>query len=146
MRFSVMSLLVAGSVGLAACVSSNGTNGASGSSPAPTPETDRSAAYRAGQGDFDATGRIPCRQTAAQPMGQCLFGVAREGPGTATVAVTWPDGRRRFLTFVDGEFLSADTSQADGYPEYGATREGDLSLVFVGEERYEVPDAVVDGG
>jgi len=104
------------------------------------------AALRAGQGAFDATGLMPCRQNADQAMQDCAFGVVREGGGSASVAVVRPDGITRFLTFVDGNFVSADTSQADGYPEYGATREGYVTVVHVGEERYEVFDAAIFGG
>jgi hypothetical protein len=104
------------------------------------------AAVRAGEGKFDATGKIPCAQHEAQPMGQCDFGVSREGGGNATVVVTRPDGTRRAIFFVGGKANSADTSQADGYPPFSARREGDLNLVRVGKERYEIPDAVVSGG
>ncbi len=107
---------------------------------------DASSAERAGMGDFDATGTIPCAQHAGQPTAPCAFGVARESGGSATVVVTRPDGITRALFFIDGEFLSADTSQADGYPEYDATKEADLFFVRVGEERYEIPDAVIFGG
>ncbi len=105
-----------------------------------------SSAERAGMGDFDATGQIPCAQVAGQPMGHCDFGVAREGGGGATVVVTRPDGRTRALFFENGAFLSADTSQADGYPAYSATKEADLFQVKVGDERYEIPEAVILGG
>ncbi|MGR8921528.1 MAG: META domain-containing protein [Gammaproteobacteria bacterium] len=104
------------------------------------------SALRAGRGDFDATGYIPCAQAAGQPMGQCEFGVARSGGGYATVVVKKPDGRTRALFFVLGRALSADSSEADGYPAFSATRTGDLHEIEVGPERYEVPDAVVLGG
>ncbi|NRG19229.1 SH3 domain-containing protein [Rhizobiales bacterium] len=104
------------------------------------------AALRAGQGAFDATGKIPCAQYSGQPMGQCDFGVARGGGGSASVVVTRPDGTKRALFFENGRFLSADTSQADGYPEASATRESDLNMIRVGDERYEIPDAVIFGG
>jgi hypothetical protein len=109
-------------------------------------EVGSNSATRAGQGNFDATGKIPCAQQAGQLLGQCDYGVSREGSGTATVIVTKPDGRTRALFFIKGEFNSADTSQADGYPEYSAEREGDLIRVTVGDERYEIPDAVIQGG
>jgi hypothetical protein len=105
-----------------------------------------SSAERAGQGDFDATGRVPCAQYKAQPMGQCDMGVAREGGGSATVVVTHADGRKRAIFFTDGKAAGADTSQADGNAEFRATREGDLNLIRVGDERYEIPDAAVFGG
>jgi len=105
-----------------------------------------SSAERAGKGDFDATGFVPCARHLGQPTTSCALGVAREGGGTATVVVTHPDGFRRALFFVEGKFLSADTSQSDGYPEYSATKESDLNFIRVGPERYEIPDAVTFGG
>jgi uncharacterized protein YraI len=107
---------------------------------------DRSTAYRAGQGDFDAQGKIPCARYRGQPMTQCDFRVARGPGGEATVVVTKSDGVMRALFFEGGDFLSADTSQADGYPETSATKEADLFMIRVGDERYEIPDAVVFGG
>jgi len=108
--------------------------------------SDGDAATRAGKGDFDATGFVPCARHLGQPTTSCALGVAREGGGTATVVVTHPDGFRRALFFVEGKFLSADTSQSDGYPEYSATKESDLNFIRVGPERYEIPDAVTFGG
>jgi heat shock protein HslJ len=104
------------------------------------------SALRAGQGKFDATGPLPCAQYAGQPMGECTFGVARAGGGYATVVVTHPDGHKRAIYFRMGRPIGADTSQADGYPEFRATRERDLHLIRIGNERYEIPDAVVLGG
>jgi heat shock protein HslJ len=104
------------------------------------------SALRAGQGQFDATGTIPCAQHAGQPMGQCEFGVARAGGGYSTVVVKRPDGRQRIIFFRMGRPIGADTSQADGYPELRATKEGDLNLIRIGDERYEIPNAVVLGG
>lgn len=104
------------------------------------------SALRAGQGDFDATGSIPCAQSLGQPMGLCDFGVARHGGGYATVVVTRPDGSKRALFFRRGIATGADTSQADGYPDFRADKESDLHKVRVGTERYEIPDAVVLGG
>jgi hypothetical protein len=103
------------------------------------------SAERAGQGDFDARGRIPCAQHRGQPMTQCDFGVARAGGGYATVVVTRPDGRTRAIFFRMGKPVGADTSQAD-WGEFKASRESDLNLIRVGDERYEIPDAVVFGG
>ena len=104
------------------------------------------SALRAGQSQFDATGNIPCAQSVGQPMMQCSFGVARAGGGYATVVIQKPDGRTRAIFFRMGKPIGADTSQADGYPEFGATKENDLNLIRVGTERYEIPDAVVLGG
>jgi len=104
------------------------------------------SALRAGQGDFDATGKVPCAQSAGRPMAQCDFGVARSGGGYATVVVTKPDGVKRAIFFFMGIPVGADTSQADGYGEFKAEKESDLHQIQVGNERYEIPDAVVLGG
>jgi hypothetical protein len=103
------------------------------------------SAFRAGQGDFDATGQIPCAQSVGQPMIQCDFGVARAGGGYATVVIKNSDGRTRAIFFRMGKPIGADTSEADGYPEFRATKENDLHLIRVGNERYEIPDAVILG-
>jgi hypothetical protein len=42
--------------------------------------------------------------------------------------------------------IGADTSQAHGYPEFGVSKANDLHLIRVGEECYEIPDAVALGG
>lgn len=103
------------------------------------------SARRAGRGDFDATGRIPCAQDAGQPIGQCDFGVARAGGGYATVIVSKPDGGKRAIFFRRGVAIGADTSEADP-GAISSSRESDLSFIRVGQERYEIPDAVLFGG
>jgi butyrate kinase len=79
------------------------------------------------------------------PATACEFGVARAGGGYATVVVTRPGGGTRAIFFRMGRPIGTDTSEADP-GEFSAVREGDLSHVRVGQERYEIPDAVVLGG
>lgn len=105
----------------------------------------QSASERAGLGQFDARGQIPCAQTAGQPMGQCNFSVARDPGGTATVIVTLPDGRTRALFFDNGQATSADLSQADGDMSFQAEKRNDLYLISAGKERYEIPEVVIYG-
>jgi hypothetical protein len=57
-----------------------------------------------------------------------------------------PDGRTRAIFFRMGRAIGADTSEADGDKPFRATREGDLNMIRVGDERYEIPDAVILGG
>jgi len=104
------------------------------------------SALRAGQGQFNATGKIPCAQDAGQPMGQCDFSVARSGGGYATVVIKKPDSRSRIIFFRMGRAIGADSSEADPAGAFSATREADLNLIRIGTERYEIPDAVVLGG
>lgn len=105
-----------------------------------------SASERAGQGQFDARGALPCAQQPGQPMGQCQASVARDPGGTATVRVTRPDGRTRFIFFERGTAIGADLSQADGNMNFRSTKRGDVYFIEAGNERYEVIEAFVFGG
>ena len=95
--------------------------------------------------DYHATGSIPCSMGGGQPTASCPFGVRREGNGSGTVTVTKPDGLTRAIFFENGKATGADVSQADP-GEFSASRESDLTIVRIGEERYEIPDAVIYGG
>ncbi|MEZ5670520.1 MAG: hypothetical protein R3F55_24415 [Alphaproteobacteria bacterium] len=112
-----------------------------GSAPAATAETD---ALVAGT-NYHATGDIECTIGADAATGMCPFGVIREGNGSGSVIVTKPDGRTRAIFFADGAATGYDVSEADP-GEFSATRDGDDTIVFIGAERYVVPDAVIFGG
>jgi hypothetical protein len=141
--YSITVGIDAGASGAATSGAASGSvsGAASGSAP-----RGASSSERAGQGRFDATGQIPCAQARGQPMGRCDFGAAREGGGTATVAVTLPDGRKRFIFFDKGKAVSADLSQADGNMTFRTSKEADLYRIQAGDERYEIPEAVIFGG
>jgi hypothetical protein len=94
---------------------------------------------------YHATGNIPCATATGQPTGSCPFGVVRKGDGTGTVTVTKPDGRTRSIFFDKGKAVGYDMSQADR-AEFSASKQGDLNVVRIGTERYEIPDAVISGG
>jgi hypothetical protein len=100
---------------------------------------------RAGRGDFDADGAVKCAEGAGADWAQCNAAVAREGGGTATVVVTRPDGRKRFIFFEKGKAIGADLSQADGSQHFHATRKNDRYLIEAGHERYEIIEAMVFG-
>lgn len=112
-------------------------------SPATGPDD---SALRAGQGDFDASGQLPCAQAAGQPLRDCAFSVARAGSGFAAVVITRPDGGSRMIFFRMGVPSSAAQSEAEGFFDFSFTKDGDLNLIRVGAERYEIPDAVILGG
>lgn len=95
--------------------------------------------------NYHATGNIPCSMGNGQPTGSCPFGVTRKGYGNGIVTVTRPDGRTRAIFFEKGQATGADTSQADP-GKFSTSREGDLTVVRIGSERYEIPDAVIYGG
>jgi hypothetical protein len=45
-----------------------------------------------------------------------------------------------------GRPIGADVSELEGRLEFRATKEGDLHRIRIGNERYEIPDAVVLDG
>ena len=89
---------------------------------------------------FNATGEMRCAVGAGQPMASCKFGVVREGGGTATVTVTQPGGAERTISFEAGRAVGSDLSA-----DFSQMHRGDLTVVTVGDERYEIPDIVPQG-
>lgn len=95
---------------------------------------------------FNATGTIPCARRAGQPMGSCRFGVAREGNGNGTVTVFWPDGGDRLIIFQGGTPVASNVSESDANKPMKVERELDLIMLRIGSERFEIPQAVINGG
>ncbi|WP_051631220.1 SH3 domain-containing protein [Afifella pfennigii] len=96
--------------------------------------------------DFTAVGNIPCARFAGQPMGSCQFGVVRQGNGNGRLTVFWPDGGQRVIHFEMGTPAYYDRSQADAGAEMTVGKEVDLHTVRIGNERFEIPEAVITGG
>jgi hypothetical protein len=90
---------------------------------------------------FDATGTVPCATAAGQPTRPCPFGVIREGPGNAGIWIAIGDGNERHILFEGGVPVATDGDATLGYD-----KDADLYLVRSGDERYEIPEAVVYGG
>jgi len=61
------------------------------------------------------------------------------------VTVTRPDGRTHTIFFERGWATGYDRSQADT-GEFSASKKGDVNVIRIGEERYEIPDALPFGG
>lgn len=95
--------------------------------------------------DYNATGNIPCSMGGGQPTVSCSFGVIRKGNGTGIVTVNKPDGRTRVIFFKNGNATGYDQSQADP-GKFSVQKQDDLSIIRIGQERYEIPDAVIFGG
>ncbi|WP_313616486.1 hypothetical protein [Agrobacterium sp.] len=96
--------------------------------------------------DFNATSEVPCARVSGQPSTSCKAGVVRRGNGDADVTIFWPDGGTRVLFFKQGKFAGADTSQADGAAKLSSSVDNGLYFIRVGEQRFEIPDALVFGG
>ena len=95
--------------------------------------------------NFNATGMVPCRIGRGAPTNNCDFGVVRRGNGDADVHITRPNGATRVIYFQNGRAVGYDKSQADS-GAFRATKESDLHLITIGDEHYEIPEAVIFGG
>jgi hypothetical protein len=134
--FPLLLTLAAGLFFACGSVSTGGgsTSGSQGSGDSVVPGT-----------NYNATGMIPCSMGGGGSTGNCDFGVVRRGNGSADVHVTKPDGRKRVIFFEKGRAIGADVSQADP-GEFRASKESDLYIIHIGNERYEIPEAVINGG
>lgn len=90
---------------------------------------------------FDATGLVPCATTLGQPTRGCPFGVVRDGPGAAGVWIALGNGAERQVLFEGNAPVATNVDAALTYE-----KQADLFLVRIGDERYEIPEAVVNGG
>jgi len=95
--------------------------------------------------NYHATTEIPCSMGGGAPTTSCFAGVTRQGGGSGTVTVTKPDGRTRTIFFEKGRATGYDQSQADP-GKFSASRQGDTTTVHIGQERYEIFDAMLFGG
>ena len=68
--------------------------------------------------------------------------MVREGGGDGFVEVTNPNGSTISIYFQNGVAVGAE----GGFGAFSATRQGDETIVFIGEDRYALPDAVIYGG
>ncbi|WP_052808175.1 hypothetical protein [Methyloterricola oryzae] len=117
------------------------------------------AAARAGDGDgqgdalvagtgYNATAQIRCEGLRGAPAGLCDAGVKRNAELGSAVDVNFPNGGQRTIFFdKQGKFLTVNANQADGSAALTpvAQRVGDTTIVRLGKERYEIPDAFVLG-
>ncbi len=95
-------------------------------------------------GNFNARGKVPCKISRGTPTANCDFGVVRRGNGDADVQIRMPNGKIRFIYFQNGRAVGYDRSQGGG--AFRASKESDLYIIQIGEERYEIPEAVIYGG
>lgn len=91
---------------------------------------------------YNATGNLPCVIGRDGADNSCAYGVVREGDGNGFVEVTNPNGSTVSIYFQNGEAVGAE----GGSGAFSATRQGDETIVFIGEDRYTLPDAIIYGG
>lgn len=92
---------------------------------------------------YHATAKVSCTLPYQPDIKSCDAGVVRRGnDGTATFEALGPAGVQRRILFVQGNPVAADTMNP-----VTATRQGDVTVVKVSDdERYDIPDAFLNGG
>jgi hypothetical protein len=97
---------------------------------------------------FSATGRLPCARRAGQNITMCRFGIVHHSDRTASVTVYWPGGGARTILFAaDGTVAGVSTTTTDRSmaEKTVARKNGKVNLISVGDERYEIADAILSG-
>jgi hypothetical protein len=92
---------------------------------------------------YHATAQVPCALPYQPDVKACDAGVIRRGSDrTATFEAIGPAGVQRRILFVQGKPVAVDAMDP-----VTATRQGDMTVVKVGDnERYDIPDAFLNGG
>jgi hypothetical protein len=86
-------------------------------------------------------GELNCKMSRAQPYMPCSYVANRKSPGEAKIAVTFPDGTVRTIEYSKGKIVSTDGPKAFELEKYE-----DLSTLRIGDESYEIVDAIALGG
>jgi hypothetical protein len=97
---------------------------------------------------FSATGKLPCARRAGQTTSMCRFHVTRHSDRSANVTIYWPGGSARTIFFgADGAVIGVSTTTPDQPPAEKAVarKNGEVSLISVGDERYEIADSILSG-
>ncbi len=102
------------------------------------------ATKRAKSGDFDASGDVACAQEVGEALGSCTAKVARDA-NAAVVAVTFPNGFSRMLTFEDGAFLRGNTTMSGVGTDTEWVLEDGLYRIRVDDQRFDIPETLVVG-
>ena len=79
-------------------------------------------------------------------MASCRFGVVRKGGGSGAVTVFWPGGGSRTIFYENGAPAAFDQVGDTEKKPLIVERNADLVKVGIGDERFEIPDAVINGG
>ena len=92
---------------------------------------------------FYASAKVVCTVPFEPKVKECDAFVIRRGfDGTATVEVRWGEGMKRRILFVRHEVVAADSPEMPVFE-----RRSDFTIVrFGGDERFEIPEALVTGG
>ena len=90
--------------------------------------------------EYDATTILPCGSVGSDEMSTCPAGVLRMEGGQGSVVILSPAGEQFTVNFMK-DYVNSAAGEVE------AELDGDLWIVVIdGEERYEVPLALIEGG
>lgn len=99
-----------------------------------TPPRPRPAKARTGT---TARGNLPCSVRLGMLTRDCAYQASRAADGTTLVSIGKPGGKDRQIRFQDGRPVSRDGMTVE--------KRGDITVINIGDERYEIPANVVLG-
>lgn len=102
------------------------------------------ALERAKSGTFDETGEVRCAQEVGQSLGICSASVARANRSVVAI-VTFRNGFSRQLMFSDGNFLRGNATMSGVGTDMEWELSGGTYFVRVDDQRFELPEALVEG-
>lgn len=100
---------------------------------------------RARSGKFDGRDDILCAQERGQELEPCKASVARGDGGDATVVVTFPNGFKRTLFFVHGQFISASATMSGVGTDTDWRADDGRHVIRVDDQQYEITGAFIFG-
>jgi len=88
---------------------------------------------------------IACAQEVGEALGQCTYRIKQDDKGKTTVTVAFANGFKRRLFFEDGTFLKANTTMSGTGTDADWSLEDGTHKIRVDDQRYEVPDSLIEG-
>jgi hypothetical protein len=92
---------------------------------------------------YHAQATIKCEPAYTQTRSCEAFVIRRDFEGTATVEIRWDQGRKRHILFVKGTPTVADVPMPMRFTK---DAQGNVTIDFDGQDRFEIPEALVVGG
>jgi hypothetical protein len=92
---------------------------------------------------YHAQAAIKCEPAYTQTRSCEAFVTRRDFAGTATVEIRWDETRRRHILFVKGRPAVADVPVSMRFTK---DAQGNYMIDFDGQDRFEIPEALVFGG
>lgn len=95
--------------------------------------------------DTNTPTSIACAQERGESLDQCSYRIKRNEKGKTTVTVVFANGFKRGLFFEDGKFLKASVTMSGVGTNSDWSLQDGTHIIHVDDQRYEVPDTLIEG-